>query len=237
MYIPGRNPVVEALRSNVKIHKIYLEQGIRLDEKIEEIQRVSNKKSITIIHVSGKQLDKMSTREPHQGVIADVDIELTRLNSDTVVNNNGLYIYIREAQYEHNIGAIIRTAEAAGAKGVIIPPKIDLTPVIARISMGAIFHIPIYSASLFPAIKEFKSANYRIWAIEINGATSIYETEIAGEGLLIVGGEDKSISEPIAAQCDNLVYIPQLGKVNSLNMSVAAGIAMYEHLRQTNYKN
>jgi 23S rRNA (guanosine2251-2'-O)-methyltransferase len=116
--------------------------------------------------------------------------------------------------------------------GVIIPPKMSITPVVVRISMGAIFHIPFYSYSLFPAIKEFKNEGFLIAGIEINGEKTIYDTNLSDNVLLIVGGEDKSISPEVAQKCDVVMNIPQYGHVNSLNMSVAAGLAIFEYARQ-----
>jgi 23S rRNA (guanosine2251-2'-O)-methyltransferase len=210
---------------------------INRDGKIDEILRLAEEKGVKIIEQTRAQLEKISGDIPHQGVIAKVDLTGENLTEEYLQSHPGLYVYVREAQDDHNVGAIIRTAEAAGIQGVIVAPKQELTGTVARTSMGAIFHLPIFSASLFPCIKMFKQQAHLVSAIEINGSKSIFDSNLADGGLLIVGGEDRSISDEIAAQCDQLINIPQFGKVNSLNMSVAAAIAMYEHVRQLTTAN
>ena len=233
MHIPGRNPTIEALRSAYKVKTVYMEEGMNQDEKIREILTLSKAKGTEIIEVPRKQLDKLAEGENHQGIVAEAkDISPKPFNAQTLIDHPGFYIYIREALYEHNIGAIIRTAEAAGIAGVILTPKQDLTATIGRMSMGAVFHIPIYSGSLFPTIKEFKQAGMIVSGIETNGAKNIFESDLKTDGMLIVGGEDRALSTEVATKCDQLLFIPQAGKINSLNMSVAAAIAIYEHIRQ-----
>lgn len=232
MLIPGRNPTIEALRSQHKVSEVFLQTNINVDPKIAEILDLAKSKGTRITEMTLGQLEKVSNGEHHQGVIAKMELQAEKFNQKVLEEKPGFYVYIREAQYEQNLGAIIRTAEVAGVTGVIIAPKQDLTGIMARTSMGAIFHIPIYSGSLFPTIKEFKDMDFPVSAIEINGQVSLFESNLKGPGMLIVGGEDKSISPQIAAQCDQLIVIPQFGKVNSLNMSVAAALAIYEHVRQ-----
>ncbi len=233
MLVPGRNPVIEALRApQHAIKEIFLQTEINLDPKIAEILDLAKAGNTRITYVSRAQLEKICNGDVHQGVVAKVELIAQKLEEKTILTNMGMYVYIREAQYEHNIGAIIRTGEAAGIAGIIIAPKQDLTGTIARISMGAIFHLPVYSASLFPTIKLFKDAGQIVSALEINGEVSLFSADMKSPGLLIVGGEDKSVSSQILNQCDQHILIPQFGKVNSLNMSVAAAVAIYEHVRQ-----
>lgn len=209
-----------------------MEIEINLDPKIAEILSLAEKNNVRVSRVSRKQLDNISQGEVHQGVVGKVELVAKGLQADDLLERPGMFVYIREAQYEHNVGAIIRTAEAAGISGVVIAPKQKLTSTIARISMGAIFHLPVYSASLFPAIKMFKQQAMLVSALEINGNKHITEANLADPGMLIVGGEDRSISQEIAVQCDQLLKIPMFGQVNSLNMSVAAAVTIYEHVRQ-----
>ncbi len=233
MNVLGRNPTTELLRSDLyHATKVMLQEGINEDGKIAEIIELANVKGVQLEYVPRKVLEGKSGGEPHQGVVAITYIEPKNFSEKSIDAHYGSYIYIREAQYEHNVGAIIRTAEAAGLAGVIIPPKQDLTPVVVRISMGAIFHIPIFSGSLFPTIKICKKNGLDISAIERNENATIYNSNLSNNNLLIIGGEDRSISDEIANKCDQVVSIPQKGKVNSLNMSVAAGIAIFEMVRQ-----
>jgi 23S rRNA (guanosine2251-2'-O)-methyltransferase len=234
MHIPGRNPTIEALRSAHKVQTIYMEQDMNQDAKITEILNLAKSKNTLIKEVSRKELDKLAEGENHQGVVAEArNVEALKFSEQVLIDKPGFYIYIREALYEHNVGAIIRTAEAAGIAGVILAPKQELTATIGRMSMGAVFHIPIYSGSLFPTIKMFREAGMTISGIETNGGVNLFESHLDGDGLLIVGGEDRALSTEVAEKCDQLIYIPQFGKINSLNMSVAAAIAMYEHVRQS----
>lgn len=234
MKIYGRNPVIELLRSKIySPEKILLQQDIHQDKKIAELIELANSRNAPIEYVQRKQLDGIAGTEPHQGVAAITSISSRNLGPKQQLDF-GSYIYIREAQYEHNVGAIIRTAEVAGFSGVIIPPSHEVTPTIVRISMGAIFHIAVYSSSLFPTIKLFKQQGFPVIAIERNENRTIYDQDLSNNSLFIIGGEDKSISPEVAAKCDAVVGIPQHGKVNSLNMSVAAGIVMFEHKRQAN---
>lgn len=232
MFVPGRNPTIEALRAKTQIKHILLQEEIAVDPKIAEIIELGKQQGVDMRYVPRKQLDRLAGNEPHQGVIAEVDFIIQKLTSEVLRQKPGLYIYIREAQYEHNVGAIIRTAEAAGVKGFILPPKQEVTDVVARISTGAIFHVPVFQASLFPALRLFKDEAYTSYALEINGKTGLYETAFNDNALIVVGGEDKSISSEVADHCDELLNIPQFGKVNSLNMSVAAALVIYEYVRQ-----
>ncbi len=233
MHIPGRNPTIEALRSPHKVSTIYMEENINQDAKITEILNLAKEKHVQIIEVPRKQLEKYADGENHQGVVAEANnIQPQNFSEKVLIEKPGFYIYIREALYEHNVGAIIRTAEAAGLAGVILPPKQELTATIGRMSMGAVFHVPVYSGSLFPTMKFFKQAGMKVSGIETSGVYNLFESDLKSDGLLIVGGEDRALSAEIADKCDQLIYIPQFGKVNSLNMSVAAAIAIYEHVRQ-----
>lgn len=233
MKVLGRNPTVELMRSQLySADKVLVQEDINEDEKISEILSSAQNQDIRIQQVSRKELDKIAGGEPHQGVVAFTDIEPKNFSEKSLDANYGSFIYIREAQYEHNVGAIIRTAEAAGLAGVVLPPKQEITPVIVRISMGAIFHIPIYSGSLFPVIKICSKNGLDVTAIERNENATIYTGNLSNENLLIIGGEDRSISQEIANKCDQVLSIPQFGKVNSLNMSVAAGITIFELVRQ-----
>ncbi len=233
MIIIGRNPVTECLLSEyVDTAKVlYIQTDINIDPKIDKIISLAEQARIRIEQIGKKQLDKFSSREPHQGVALDIDYRVPNIDRNTLVENPGLYFYVREAQYEHNLGAIARTAEVAQIAGLIIPPKQDITPVTARVSMGAVFHLPIYQGSLFPTMKQASQSGYLILGVE-RGGNNLFETEIPENTLLIVGGEDKELSEPVIEKCDGLVSIPQHGKINSLNMSVASAIAIYEYRRQ-----
>ena len=234
MQIEGRNPVLEALRAGTPLDKLFLEKNIKVDEKISEILKLAQKNKVKVSFDKKYLLDQKSKTEVHQGVIAVGD-DQEQLDFTTLIKDKKAFIvYIRDALYEHNVGAIIRTAECVGATGVILPPKITLTPQTRRAAMGATEHISITSHGLFQAIKEAQEAGLQIVGIErTDTSTNLYETKLDRPIMLIIGGEDRSLSEQITEKCDKIVQIPMKGKVNSLNMSVAAAIVMYEVLRQT----
>jgi len=230
MYVPGRNPVTELLRSKYPVKQLFLQEEINVDHKIAEITALARQRNVKPEFISRKQLSKISDSDDHQGVLALTDFDFGPV-PESALEKGGGYIYIREAQYEQNAGAIIRTAEVAGLAGVILPPDLRISPTIVRISMGAIFHIPIYQHSLFPTIKQFNEFAFAVYGIE-RGGDNIFQAELNEDCLMIIGGEDHALSEEILTRCDKTLSIPQYGKVNSLNMSVAAGLVIYNYSRQ-----
>lgn len=233
MKIEGRNPVIESLRSDKVIKKVYIQQNINQDEKIREIVKSAQRKFIKLEWVAKPVLDKMSQTHSHQGVIADVEYTTGSKTLEDLIDFKKLnrFIYIREASHIHNVGAIIRTAECAGYDAVILPPKLKMSPDIIRASMGASEHIPIINHSLFQLLKVLKENNFKIYAIERSDSAVDYNKINFNESfLLIIGGEDKSLTPEIFAKCDHTLKIPMYGKVNSLNMSVAAAIVIFESI-------
>ncbi|MCA9385470.1 23S rRNA (guanosine(2251)-2'-O)-methyltransferase RlmB [Candidatus Dojkabacteria bacterium] len=238
MNIEGRNPVIEVLRSDKDVSKLYIQSHLNQDTKINELVKKAKRRGVKIIRKSKKELDRISRTGSHQGVIAIAKhIEtktIEEIISDARINGKPLkFIYIREAFHEYNVGAIIRTAECAGYDAVILPPKLSVTPNIVRASMGASEHIPILSYSLFPLIKDLTTFGIKVVGIERDDSAKEYtKADLTGDVALIVGGEDKPLSKQILDKCDQTIIIPMRGNVNSLNMSVAAGLSMYEVLRQ-----
>lgn len=240
MQIEGRNPVLELLRTNKEVSAIHIQHHINQDTKINAILKKAKRKNVKIHRRDRKELDKMSQTGNHQGVIA-IYKRVENLNLDEVIenkrNSGGIFraVYIREAYHEHNIGAIIRSAEAAGFDAIILPPKINVTPQIVRASMGATEHMPIFSESLFPLLKKCKSEGIKTIGIERSQNSEIHtKCDMTSDLLLVIGGEDRSLSEEIINKIDTVVEIPMKGHVNSLNMSVAAAIIIFEVLRQEN---
>ena len=235
MQIEGRNPVLEALRAGSSITTLFLQKDIKRDERIKEIIKEAQRHNVEMKQVKRYLLYKKSETGVHQGVLAEGEDRKEQDLGTLLKDNDPFIIYIREALYEHNIGAIIRTAECVGATAIILPPKIELTAQIRRASMGASEHIPIIRQSLFQAIKLAREANLKIIGIErAENSTNLYQAELKKPLMLIIGGEDRSLSKQILDKCDITVEIPMKGKINSLNMSVAAAIVMYEVFRQTN---
>ena len=235
--IEGRNPVLEALRAGQKLSCLYVREGIKVDVKIAEIFRLAQKHTVLLKRLPQHNLDYVSQTHTNQGVVA--------VKSDTVVRSfvetlefleqqgkHPFVIYIREAQNESNVGSVIRSAEGAGANVVILPPKLEISAQMIRSSMGASEHLSIIHEGLFNAIKTAKEWAIKVVGIELSGTKYYFEEDLTGNMMLIVGGEDRSLSPEVLSKCDSVVKIPQLGMVNSLNMSVAASVVMFEKVKQ-----
>lgn len=241
MQIEGRNPVLESLRSDREFIKLIVQKDINRDEKVKQIISKAKNRKVNIKYTSKKDLDRISHTKSHQGFIAIAkDKEYISLEHylDGYVDNSRpiRLIYIREALYQHNIGAIARSAECAGFNGVILQPKTKITAEADRASAGGLEHIPVFYDGLFSAIKVARDRGIKVVGIEVAGDKYYYEADLTGNVMFIIGGEDRSLSLEILKKCDIIVKIPLLGKVNSLNMSVAASIVMYENLRQEGTK-
>lgn len=230
MIFYGRNIVIEALKSNYSSSTVYIQTDINESEKISELIELAKGQNVPIKNISRQELSRLTKSDEHQGVAIETDFHESKLQVDAIADNDA-YIYISEVTFEHNVGAIIRSAECSGFKGVILPKKVEITPTIAKTSAGALFHIPIHKESIFNAIKKFKDSSYSVFGIEVDGE-SYFNVDLTGPSLFIIGGEDKSLSTPVRDKSDAILEIPLEGKVNSLNMSVAASIVMYERLRQ-----
>lgn len=236
MQIEGRNPVIELLRSKRQVKKVLIQAGINEDEKITELLNRARQRHIYIEEAPRKKLDYISSTKNHQGVIAFAEIEMVKL-ADAIEEGithkkPNWFICVREALLEDNIGAIARSAEAAGFAGIVIPPKIDLSPQMFRSSMGSLANIKIIREGVFQAIKTSRKYGMRVIGVELFTDNELYVTDLSGDVMIIVGGEDRSLSEEIREKCDTVVKIPMRGKINSLNMSVAASVVMFEKLRQ-----
>lgn len=235
MQVEGRNPTIELLKSNHKIESVYIQDRINVDEKIAYIQKLAKQANLQISYIPQNKLNHMSKTDSHQGVIAFVkQSEPPKLEEFINCKKHNLkFIYIKDANHDHNIGAIIRTAECLGFDAVFLPKKIDITPNIIRASMGAFFHIPVFRQSIFQTIKNLSDQGFKIVGIEITpNSKDIFETELSGDIMLIIGDEDKGISQEILKKCNFSIKIPMRGKTNSLNMSVAASLAMFETIRK-----
>lgn len=231
--IEGRNPVTEALRSSHPPTLIYVESNALHDTKIKEIIAAAKKNNVEVRKIGRKKLHQISQTKHAQGVIAiRKGVEYQTLTQFLSENPRPFIVMIREALYEYNLGAVIRTAECAGADAVIIPPKVDISPQAVRTSMGATEHIHVIKESFFNALKLLQKSGISICAVEVNAEKFYFEEDLTGPMAVIIGGEDKPLTSKIQSQCNIRVKIPLKGKINSLNMSVAAGIIMYEKLRQ-----
>ena len=237
--IEGRNAVIEALRAGTAIDKIYLMKG-EGDSALGHIASAAREKGIVVVDADRRKLDNMSRTHSHQGVIAlaavreYVDVE-DILNIARERGENPLIVVCDEISDPHNLGAVIRTADAAGAHGVIIPKRrsAGLTAVVGKTSAGAVAHVPVARVPNLPALlKELKEEGVWVFGTAANGTTSLYQADLKGPAAIVIGSEGAGMGRLVAENCDFTVSIPMFGKINSLNASAAAAVLLYEAVRQ-----
>ncbi|UUV15049.1 23S rRNA (guanosine(2251)-2'-O)-methyltransferase RlmB [Clostridioides difficile] len=236
--IEGRNPVIEAIKSDREIDKILIANSAK-EGSIKKIIGMAKDKNIIIQYVDKHKLDEVSTSHSHQGVIAyaseykyyelDELIDLAK-NKD----EDPFFIILDEITDPHNLGSIIRTADAVGVHGVIIPKRrsVHITPVVAKASAGAVEYMPVCKVTnIVNTIKRLKEEGLWIAAADMDGET-FYKQNLTGPLGVVIGSEGFGISRLVKQNCDFIVKMPMIGNVTSLNASVAGGILLYEIFRQ-----
>jgi 23S rRNA (guanosine2251-2'-O)-methyltransferase len=237
--IEGRNAVMEALRAGVNIDKVFIAKG-DTDTTLRHIASTAREAGAAVVDADRRKLDSMSVTFSHQGVIAIAACaEYVSIGDILKIaeqrNEKPLLILCDEISDPHNLGAIIRTSEAAGAHGVIIPKRrsAGLNATVAKASSGAVYHTAIARVTnLTAAIKELKKAGVWVYAASQGGGTSLWESDLTGATALVIGSEGAGISRLVGENCDFTVSIPMRGKLSSLNASVSAAVLMYEAMRQ-----
>lgn len=232
MKTEGRNAVLELLKTEKTVDKLLIEKGAQ--GSLSRIFAEARKKGVKVQFVDRAVLDKESETKHHQGAIAfTTDYEyfdLEQIIAEKKRENAGFVILCDGIEDVHNLGAILRVAECAGADGVVIPKSngASVTEAVVRVSAGAASHIKVARVSnLNAAIEKLKENNYWVYGLEANGE-SIYSENLSGNVALVIGGEDSGVRALTKKNCDKVLSLPMFGKVNSLNASVALGIAAYE---------
>ena len=236
--VVGRNAVIELIKSGREIENILIARGER-EGSISKIIALAKEKGIVIKNVDKKKLDFMSANANHQGVAANVPAHEYSTVDDILEfakskGESPFIIICDEIEDSHNLGAIIRTAEACGVHGIIIPKRrnVGLNFIVAKTSCGALEYIHVARVSnISSTIDRLKKENIWVYAADMDGQPW-NETDFSGGVALVVGSEGKGIGAHIKKNCDVTVSLPMKGKVNSLNASVAAGIIMYEIVKQ-----
>lgn len=235
MKTEGRNAVIELLKTEKNIDKLLIEKGAQ--GSVSMIFAQARKKNIRVQFVDKRVLDKESETGRHQGVIAfTTDYEyydLDEIIAEKKSEKGGFIVLCDGIEDVHNLGSILRVAECAGADGVVIPKSgsASVTESVIRISAGAAEHIKVAKvANLNQAVERLQKEGYWVYALEAGGE-DIYKEKFEGNVVLIVGGEDSGVKRLTKEKCDKILSIPLQGKVNSLNASVALGIAAYEVVR------
>jgi len=239
--IYGVLPVLEALRAGTKrIDRIVIAEGAR-DSRLRQLIDAARGAGVPIRREPRVTLDRLTQNGNHQGVLAitsaadyaDADDLLTSITPQT------LFVLLDGVEDPHNLGAIIRTAECAGATGVIVPERraAHLTDIVAKTSAGAVNYLPVARVTnLAVFIESLKKLNVWVIGVEQSGATNYHEFDYSGPIALVFGGEGSGLHRLVRERCDVLVSIPMRGKVSSLNVSVAVGVVMFEALRQRSSK-
>lgn len=236
--VEGRNAVLEAFRSGKIIDKLYVQEGSH-DGPIQNILREAKKQDCIVNFVSSQRLDEMSETKKHQGVIANTaayeyaDVE-DILKNAREKGEDPFIILLDGIEDPHNLGAIIRTANQAGAHGVIIPKHraVGLTATVARTSAGALNYTPVAKVTnIAKTMEELKKEGLWFACADMDGQ-SMYNCSMTGPLGLVIGNEGSGVGELVKKTCDFTVSIPMKGDIDSLNASVAAGVLMYEVVRQ-----
>ena len=237
--IEGRNAVIEALRAGTAIDKIYLQKS-ETDKTLGHIASKARSAGAVVVEADKRKLDAMSRTHAHQGVIALSSVREYASVEDILqaAADKGeapLLVVCDELSDPHNLGAVIRTAECAGAHGVIIPKRrsAGLTAVVAKTSAGAVSHVPVARvANLTACLKELKEQGVWVYGTAADARQTIYQADLKGSAAIVIGSEGTGMSRLVRETCDVLLSIPMKGKLNSLNASAAAAILLYEAVRQ-----
>lgn len=237
--IEGRNAVTEAIRSGRTINKVFLADG-DTDRALGRLAAMAKEAGAVVVRIDRRKLNEMSQTGAHQGIMASVAVHDYATIDDILAAAEAkgeapLIVLCDELSDPHNLGAILRTAECAGAHGVIIPKRrsVGLTAVVGKASAGAVEYMPVARvANLTAAIRELKQRGVWIFGTAADGAVPLYSADLKGPAAIVIGNEGVGMSRIVADSCDFKVSIPMKGRISSLNASAAAAILLYEAVRQ-----
>ena len=236
--VAGRNAVMELLKGSRSVNRLMVANGAT-EGSVREIIAVAKQRGINVQFYDRSKLDAMAPGIRHQGVLAQVPpVQYAELEDILAVaeqrQESPFIVLLDELEDPHNLGAILRTADAAGVHGVLIPKhrSCPLSATVAKTSAGAVEHVPVARVgNLVQTIKKLKAQGLWVAAADMDGK-DYYDTDLTGPLLLIIGSEGQGVGRLVKEQCDFVVRIPMVGKINSLNASVAGSILMYEAMKQ-----
>jgi len=237
--IEGKNPVIEALqRRRRRVHRVLVDQQSREGDKIRHLLKLAEECGVPIEWVQREVLKKMTSGRVHNGVVALAE-PLPQYTVQSLVEHafsqtdSPLLVLADEIVYEHNLGAILRSAMGAGAHGLIIPNRrgTGVSPVVARVAMGGAEEVPVVRAGILSALKRVRKSGFRIVGADMGGG-DYWKVDFTGPVAIVLGGESKGLSEPIQKRCDAVASVPLQNGLESLNVSVTAGVLLFERLRQ-----
>ena len=237
--LEGRNALTEALRSGRTIDKVFIASG-ETDRGLQRLAADAKEAGAVVVPVDRRKLDAMSTTHAHQGVIALAAAREYFTIDDLLEEaaqrgENALLVICDELSDPHNLGAIIRSAECAGAHGVIIPKRrsVGLTATVSKASAGAVEYMKVARVTnINAAIEELKEKGVWIFGTAAEGSIPMYQADLTGPAAIVIGSEGEGMSRLVQKNCDVTVHIPMKGRITSLNASAAASILLYEAVRQ-----
>ena len=237
--LEGRNALQEALRSGRTIDKVFIADG-DTDRGLQRLAAEAKDAGAVVVSVDRRKLDAMSFTHAHQGVIA-LAAAHAYFTVDDILEEAAsrgeapLIVICDELSDPHNLGAILRSAECAGAHGVIIPKRrsVGLTATVAKASAGAVEYMKVARVTnINTAIAELKSKGVWVFGTAAEGSIPMYKADLTGPAAIVIGNEGEGLSQLVRKNCDVMVSIPMKGNISSLNASTAASILLYEAVRQ-----
>jgi 23S rRNA (guanosine2251-2'-O)-methyltransferase len=243
--IIGVNPVIEALRSGRPVRRVLIAEQRRRDRETQTILRLAQERRIEIRFAGREALNREAPGVQHQGVIAYASAKQYATLDDIlrVPVEKGqvpLFLVLDGVEDPRNLGAILRTADAAGVHGVVIPERraAGLTETVAKTAAGALEHVPVVKVTnIVNTIEDLKKAGVWVGAAEAGAPMLYWDADLAQPTALVIGGEDQGVRRLVRERCDYVVALPLFGTISSLNVSVAAGILLYEAIRQRSRKS
>ena len=237
--LEGRNAVQEALAAGRPIDKLYIAAG-ETDRALARLAAMAKEAGAAVVETDRRKLDQLSATGAHQGVVAMVAAHAYATVDEILENAKSrgeapLIVLCDDLSDPHNLGAIIRTAECAGAHGVIIPKRrsVGLTAVVGKASAGALEYLPVARVSnLVSTIRDLQKAGVWVFGTAADGDTGLYAADLKGPAAIVIGNEGSGMSRLVAESCDLKVSIPLKGHISSLNASTAAAVLLYEAVRQ-----
>ena len=237
--LEGRNALTEALKAGRTIDKVFVADG-DTDRGLQRLAAQAKEAGAVVVPVDRRKLDQMSTTRSHQGIIALVAAH-DYCSIDDILEEAAsrgeapLIVICDELSDPHNLGAIMRSAECAGAHGIIIPKRrsVGLTATVAKASAGAVEYMKVARVTnINNAINELKEKGVWIYGTAAEGSIPMYKADLTGPAAIVIGNEGDGMSQLVRKNCDVMVHIPMKGKISSLNASAAASILLYEAVRQ-----
>jgi len=237
--IAGIHAVKHALEAGEPLRELIIEKG-KNNSRTDELIHLAGKAGIQVAFLARPVLDRLANDAVHQGVVAKLSTKAVPPFKDWLqtldTQPNPLVLVLDSVTDPHNLGACLRTAEAAGCAGVILPRDHSAnlsSPVVAKAASGALTRLPVMPVpNLVRALEQMKKQGFFVFGLTGSARQSIYGTDLTGKAVIVMGAEGKGLRRLVIETCDVLVQIPMLGKIESLNVSVAAGVALFEAIRQ-----